>query len=155
MAVVVQHPRGGVVRLAACAWCVQALRRLSAATGGLAAFAPSEAPGPMPHVLRATPRGRRPAGPPLLIMELTQQIRDADGTEFLVQVYGRGRSDGTWEGWLEFVGAASPVILRTGRETTQSKREDVAYWATGLEPSYVRGAFARARPVDAEAAAAS
>ena len=29
--VVIQHPRGGTVQLAACDWCVQALRRLAAA----------------------------------------------------------------------------------------------------------------------------
>ena len=36
--VVVRHTRGGVVQLAACDWCVQAIRRLAAVTGGHAVF---------------------------------------------------------------------------------------------------------------------
>jgi hypothetical protein len=95
---VVHHPRGGVVQLAACDWCVQALRRLSAATGGHAVFA-----------------------------------------------LGRPRADGTWEGWLEFVAIGAAVVLRTEQETTQSNRQAVAYWASGLEPAYLEGAFSRAR----------
>ena len=144
MAIVVQHPRGGTVQLAACDWCVKALRRISATTGGSAAFVIGDAPGPPPTTLHATPRGLKPAGPPILMMEMSQRIQDAAGVEYVVQAYGRGRSDGTWEGWLEFVGIENGRVLRTGRETTQSKREDVAYWASGLEPSYIRGAFARA-----------
>src|SRR5437016_1513291 len=31
---VIQHPRSGTVQLAACDWCVQAVRRLAAGTGG-------------------------------------------------------------------------------------------------------------------------
>ena len=145
MAVVVQHPRGGTVQLAACDSCVQALRRLSASTGGSAVFLPTDTAAPPGTALPSVSRDRRPAGPPILIRELTPRIQDAAGDEYAVQVFGRGRSDGTWEGWLEFVGLVSGTILRTGRETTQSKREDLAYWATGLEPSYLRGAFARAR----------
>ena len=34
--------------------------------------------------------------------------------------------------------------LRTGRETTQPNRDAVANWASGLEPVYLEGAFARA-----------
>lgn len=142
--VVIQHPRGGMVQLAACDWCVHAIRRLSAAAGGSAAFALSEASGPPPMVLHTTLRRPRPAGPAILIAELSQQIQDAAQTNYRVQVLGRGWADGTWEGWLEFLGVGTGVILRTGRETTQSKREDLAYWASGLEPSYIQGAFARA-----------
>jgi hypothetical protein len=144
MAIVVQHLRGGTVQLAACDWCVKALRRLSAATGGSAAFAIGDAAGPPPTMLHAVPRGLEPAGPPVLMLELTQRIQDAAGVDYVVQAFGRGRSDGTWEGWLEFVAIQTGMVFRTGRETTQSKREDVAYWASGLESSYIRGAFARA-----------
>src|SRR2546430_12675594 len=37
--VVVHHHRGGMVQLAACDWCVQAMRRLAATSGGHAGFA--------------------------------------------------------------------------------------------------------------------
>ena len=43
--VVIKRPRGGIVQWAACDWCVQALRRISAATGGRAAFVSSGAAG--------------------------------------------------------------------------------------------------------------
>jgi hypothetical protein len=64
-------------------------------------------------------------------------------------VLGQARPDGTWEGSIEFraVGNdASRPILATGRETTQPNREALEYWASGLEPLYFEGAFARALP---------
>lgn len=142
---IVNHARGGTVELAACDWCVQAIRRLSAVTGGRAAFVLSEAVGPPPTALPSTPRGSRPISPPVLISELTQQIQATDGARYVIRVYGRERVDGTWEGWLEFVAVGAAVVWRTDRETTQSNREDLAYWARGLEPTYLQGAFSRAR----------
>jgi hypothetical protein len=68
-------------------------------------------------------------------------------------VYGRQRLDGTWEGWLEFVAVGAAVSLRTEQETTQSSQQGVAYWASGLEPSYLEGAFARAHKDSAAAVA--
>jgi hypothetical protein len=50
----------------------------------------------------------------------------------------------TWSGWIEFVAEDGSKVLRTDQETSQSNLEGVAYWATGLEPSYFEGAFARA-----------
>jgi hypothetical protein len=144
-AVVIQHPRGGVVRLAVCDWCVRALRRLAASTGGNAAFALTEGnPGPASQPI--APSGARPASPPVLILELVQQIRDpVDGALYIPRVYGRARVDGTWEGWIEFAAVRAATVVRTDQETTQSNREGVAYWASGLEPAYLEGAFARAR----------
>jgi hypothetical protein len=144
--VVVHHPRGGTVQLAACDWCVQALRRLAAVTGGHAVFALAEGGTPVPASLRATSSGARPAGPPVLILEFAEHLRDsADGSTYVARVYGQPRVDGTWEGWLEFVAVGATVVLRTEQETTQSNQQGVAYWASGLEPSYLEGAFARAR----------
>jgi hypothetical protein len=40
----------------------------------------------------------------------------------------------------------------TDRETTQSSREAVAYWATGLEPIYLEGALKRVHHVAIKAA---
>ncbi|MGI9078514.1 MAG: hypothetical protein ACR2G6_14475 [Gemmatimonadaceae bacterium] len=67
------------------------------------------------------------------------------GETYRVRTQGYARSDGMWEGWLEFqpVDRSGPV-LRTNRETTQTDREALLYWATGLEPIYLEGAFARA-----------
>jgi hypothetical protein len=37
------------------------------------------------------------------------------------------------------------LTWQTERETTQSSAEQVAYWASGLEPTYLEGALARAQ----------
>jgi hypothetical protein len=79
-----------------------------------------------------------------LVPQLPAQFRGPDGTLWDVAVYGSQRRDGTWIGWLEF---SNPLAgkLRTDRETTQSKFEDLTYWASGLEPVYLDGALKRAR----------
>ena len=79
-----------------------------------------------------------------LIHQLSSPLVTQDGMVLLAQVWGEARDDGTWEGWLEFLSERSAAVLRTGRETTQSNRAGVAYWATGLEPVYLEGALSRA-----------
>ncbi len=78
-----------------------------------------------------------------LIQTYMEVVRDADGAEYTAHAYGEELRGGTWEGWLEFHSSAGEV-RRTGRETTQPNREALAYWASGLEPVYLDGAFARA-----------
>lgn len=80
-----------------------------------------------------------------LIQQRAEQIRDSRGAIYDVLVYGEERSDGTWEGWLEF----HPIdkarnVLRTERETSQPNRGALAYWASGLEAVYIEGALTRA-----------
>jgi hypothetical protein len=143
--VVISHARGGIVQLGACDWCVQAIRRLAAASGGQAAFALSEAAGPPPSAVRPAPPAPRPVTPPVLIKELVQELQDSSGISYVVRVLGRERIGGTWEGFLEFAAIGAAIVLRTGIETTQSNREDLAYWALGLNTGYIEGAFARAQ----------
>jgi hypothetical protein len=83
---------------------------------------------------------------PELIHQFADQVKRQDGTIYTISAYGEARADGTWEAWLEFhpAGAAGPV-LRTGRETSQPDKKALDYWASGLEPIYLDGAFARAR----------
>ena len=83
---------------------------------------------------------------PKLIQQYTQQLTDRNGVAYTVCVYGEPRAGGTWEGWIEFnpLDSTQP-ILRTERETTQPDESALAYWASGLEPLYLEGAFARAR----------
>ena len=78
-----------------------------------------------------------------LIQTYEEVLRDAQGVEYTVHAYGEVRDDGNWEGWLEFHPAAG-AVLRTNRETTQPNHEALRYWASGLEPIYFDGAFARA-----------
>lgn len=83
-----------------------------------------------------------------LIHEYSFVYRSDEGTPYVLRAWGEPRTDGTWEGWLEFVPATPADTvgreLRTGRETTQPNRDAVEYWAGGLEPIYFEGAFTRA-----------
>jgi hypothetical protein len=83
-----------------------------------------------------------------LIHTFTTPVREADsGALYIAEVLGRQRSDGRWEGWLEFGPVAGVGLWRTGRETTQGSLDALIYWATGLEPVYLEGAFRRAEIV--------
>ncbi|HET8675423.1 MAG TPA: hypothetical protein VFO63_06550 [Blastocatellia bacterium] len=79
-----------------------------------------------------------------MIQQYVEKIESPSGTSYDVFAYGQPRSDGNWEGWIEFHSAGGRV-LRTARETTQPNRAALVYWASGLEPLYFEGAFARAR----------
>jgi hypothetical protein len=88
-----------------------------------------------------------------VLVQFDTDVRADDGTPYSPRVCTRRRDDGLWEGWIEFVpssadgSAADP--LRTGRETEQSEREEVLYWASGLTAVYLEGALRRAREVAA------
>ena len=145
VAVVVANPRGSVVELAACDRCVRALRRLAAISGGHAAFG-RMTPARLPRSVGPKVSSRlSPAGSPVLVHESLDAVRDENGRLYMPRAYALRRKDNTWEGWLEFVAVGSPEVLRTRSETTQKRREDVEFWATGLEPTYLEGAFERAR----------
>jgi len=66
---------------------------------------------------------------------------------------GRVRSDGMWEGWIEFVDLAEDERLRTDVETMQSNEQAFRYWAAGVGPTYLEGAFRRARSRAADGSA--
>lgn len=78
-----------------------------------------------------------------MIQSYAELVRDASGEEYAVHAYGEARGDGNWVGWLEFHSSLG-AVRRTGRETTQPNHEALRYWASGLEPVYLDGAFARA-----------
>ena len=80
-----------------------------------------------------------------LIHEHSTRVTGEDGTTYVVRICGEERADGTWEGWLEFHPTEGKPVLRTGQETSQPSRVAIAYWASGLEPIYLDGAFARAQ----------
>lgn len=72
------------------------------------------------------------------------KVSDQDGLSYSAQACGRPLSDDLWEGWIEFVPEDGSETLRTRRETTQPNREDLEYWASGLELVYLEGALRRA-----------
>ena len=73
-----------------------------------------------------------------------ETIVHADGECYVVNIKGSPAAGGQWIGWIEFRSADSLRSRRTDRETTQPNRDALLYWATGLEPIYFEGAFARA-----------
>ena len=80
-----------------------------------------------------------------LLQEYSTQVKSNDGTTYIVRSYAEERADGTWAAWLEFYPPdPTKPVLRTGPETSQPNRVTIEYWATGLEPIYFEGAFARA-----------
>ena len=50
-----------------------------------------------------------------LIREHSTEVKDEDAT-YIVRIYGEERTDGTWEGWLEFHPTdKSKPVLRTAQ----------------------------------------
>jgi len=144
-AITVRHARGGSMSFAACDRCTTALRRVIAAAGGVSATGPATvtvATAPVaPPIADTSPDL---VGVPTLVMEFAELFVGPDAQRYLVRVWGQGRSDGTWVAWLAFVAADREQVRVTPRETSQSSLEGVRYWASGLQPSYLAGAFQRA-----------
>jgi len=78
------------------------------------------------------------------VHEYQTPLRTADGEEYLARVYADQQPGGLWEAWFVFFPIAGGRTLATDRETTQSKLDDVIYWATGISPAYLEGALTRA-----------
>lgn len=79
-----------------------------------------------------------------VLVEFQGEMQGRDGRAYHAHAAARGRDDGRWEGWLEFLPLDGSEPVRTARETTQPNRQDVVYWATGLTTTYLEGALARA-----------
>lgn len=143
-AITVRHPRGGAMSFAACDRCATALRRVIAAAGGVSATGPATVVVTASPLVPTFPDATADlVGVPTLVLEFAEAFIGPDGQRYLVRAWGQGRTDGTWVGWLAFVAAGRELVRVTPRETTQSSFEGVRYWASGLQPSYVEGAFQR------------
>jgi hypothetical protein len=79
-----------------------------------------------------------------VIIPFSSTVVDEAGREFAARVIGHQRSDGIWEGRVEFIGESGQT-LSTSSETTQPNQTGLEYWASGLEKVYLEGALARAR----------
>jgi hypothetical protein len=160
-AALVRHGRGGATQFAACDRCARGVRRLAAAVGSAflveprvvavssTAAEPVVAPTPLVAERVVTTPAPAPAaavhGAPQLVSQLNSEVVSADGRRWMALVYGEPRADGTWIGWLTFKLVGGEDAVRTGQETSQPDRAALAYWAAGLQPSYLEGAFNRAR----------
>jgi hypothetical protein len=63
---------------------------------------------------------------------------------YRARAVGHARSDGMWEGRIEFIDLAGDERLPTDIETTQPNEQAFRYWAAGVRQSYLEGAFSRA-----------
>jgi hypothetical protein len=147
-AVLVRHARGGAIQFAACERCASAIRRVIAVAGGASSNGPAHvAVDPDVDVAYASASRGSPSadvvGEPVVLHEYADVFQAEDAQSYLVRIYGQGRADGTWIGWLVFVATDSGASRKTGQETSQSSRHHAAYWAMGLEPTYFEGAFKR------------
>ena len=80
-----------------------------------------------------------------ILVRFDEAVTDPSGRRYFPQVAGRQRSDGLWEGWIEFVAADGGRPIESGRETTQPNRTDLKYWAEGLTRAYLQGALGRSQ----------
>src|SRR5260370_544167 len=138
-AVLVRHARGGTLQFAVCERCTAAMRRLIAAVGGAASTSGPAHFSVGPEVTFPTVNPENvvsdAVGEPVLVREVNEPLVTEDGRTFAARIFGQERRDGTWIGWLTFVGADGQTVLLTGRETTHSNRQHLENWATRLPPS--------------------
>ena len=71
-------------------------------------------------------------------------LESLDAKCYRASATARIRSNGMCEGWIEFVDLAGNERLRTDIETVQSNERAFRYWAAGVGPAYLEGAFRRA-----------
>src|SRR5262245_15720838 len=80
-----------------------------------------------------------------LVREYAPPLRGSGGERYVARAYtARQPGRGLWEAWLVFFSLRTGAVLATDRETTQSARPHVLYWATGLGRTYLQGALQRA-----------
>jgi hypothetical protein len=83
-----------------------------------------------------------------VVRRVREPLITTEGTVYKVRICGRERSDGMWEGWIEFDPGPGFVVLRTPRATTQPKLTDLEYWAGGISEVYLAGALDKAVRAD-------
>jgi hypothetical protein len=72
-------------------------------------------------------------------------LETSSGQRYVARVYADEiRGGAKWEAWFVFFPLLGGDALPTDRETTQSKLEDVSYWASGITATYLEGALKRA-----------
>jgi hypothetical protein len=78
------------------------------------------------------------------VHQYSATLETTAGERYLARAYMDRQPGGLWEGWFVFFPLTGGPVLATDRETSQSKREDVLYWASGISVTYLEGALRRA-----------
>jgi hypothetical protein len=81
------------------------------------------------------------------VQQYTPILKAPNGERYVARAYMSRQPGGLWEAWLVFFSLRTRVALATDRETTQSTREHVLYWATGLGETYSGALSARSTAV--------
>jgi len=79
-----------------------------------------------------------------VVRAIREPLVTTSGGVYTARICGRQRTEGVWDGWVEYEPNDGSPVLRTPRETTQPKLTDLEYWAGGLTPVYLEGALERA-----------
>jgi hypothetical protein len=79
-----------------------------------------------------------------LLQTFRDQVADAEGARYTVQLHGRSRPGNTWEAWLVFERASDGAKFESGIETTQRDADAIVHWAAGLSDAHLSGALQRA-----------
>ena len=80
-----------------------------------------------------------------VLVEFDTVLRHHTEGTWSARACARQRADGLWEGYLEFTPRnGDGATVSTERETEQSNRDAVLYWAEGLTQVYLEGALVRA-----------
>src|SRR5437588_3387583 len=67
-----------------------------------------------------------------LIHEHSTHVKGEGGRTYIVRIYGQERTDGTWEGWLEFhPDDESKQVFGTEQETSQPNRTAIRVLGVG------------------------
>lgn len=142
----IQDGAGRLTVFAACERCGRALRRVAAVIGPRSKSITAAV---KPTVVVPTLEKQLPAadGEPQLIQEFVEEVMVGD-RRYRPSVYACPRTDGTWVAWLVFTDESTSEMRNTDMESTQPTLDAVRYWASGLEPIYLEGAFDRARTVN-------
>jgi hypothetical protein len=143
--VTVLRDSGVVARFDVCEYCQRAVRRLAATVSGQARLSTGVSRLETRYASAAVEVVDETAGPAIRIQEWAHPLHDGDGTFYVPFAAGVQRRDGTWAGWLEFRELGGTRVLLTNRETTQPNQGALTYWASGLQRSYLEGAFRRAQ----------
>ncbi|MFL6193248.1 MAG: hypothetical protein ACJ75H_03700 [Thermoanaerobaculia bacterium] len=78
-----------------------------------------------------------------VLVQFQEPLSSPDGVFYTARVCGRPAADGGWEGWIELIPEDGSTPLRSQRETRQSDRDALLYWATGLTQVYLEGSLQR------------
>jgi hypothetical protein len=89
------------------------------------------------------------------MVQFVQQYSDVivsdDGVRYVARAYAAPRPDRRWDGWFVFLPLTGGRALATNWETTQNTLLQVKYWAEGISPVYLQGAFKRAEACTSDA----